>query len=60
MDKKTFKVNIRETLERVVEVEASDDSEAIRKVKEQYYTGDIVLTSEDYVDTELSIFEGSE
>ncbi len=54
--KKIIKVCVRETLERVVEVEASDDKEAIRKVRDSYYDEDIVLTSEDHVGTDFLIF----
>ena len=60
MDKKKFKVNVRETLERVVEVEASDELEAVQKVIDSYRREDIVLTSEDYIDTEFFSFEGEQ
>lgn len=59
-EKKTFKVSIRETLERIVEVEASDELEAVQKVIDSYRREDIVLTSEDYVDTDFVIVEGDE
>ena len=60
MDKKTFKVCITETLERVVELEASDAKDAMRKVRESYYHEDIILASEDLTSVDFSIFEGSE
>lgn len=59
-EKKTFKVSIRETLERIVEVEASNELEAVQKVIDSYRREDIVLTSEDYIDTGFVIVEGDE
>lgn len=56
-EKKTFKVSIRETLECIVEVEASDELEAVQKVIDSYRREDIVLTSEDYIDTGFVIVE---
>lgn len=51
--KKTFYVSITETLNKIVEVQAEDEYEAIHKVSDAYYAGDIVLDSEDFVDTEF-------
>ena len=53
MDTKTFYISITETLNRIVEVQAEDEYEAIQKVSDAYYAGDIVLDSEDFVDTEF-------
>ena len=52
-DAKTFYISITETLNRIVEVQAENESEAIQKVSDAYYAGDIVLDSEDFVDTEF-------
>lgn len=43
-----FKVEITETLRRVVEVEALDASEAEDKVEEQWSDSDIVLDYDDF------------
>lgn len=43
-----FKVEITETLRRVVEVEAIDASEAEDKVEEQWSDSDIVLDYDDF------------
>lgn len=51
--KKTFYVSITETLNKIVEVQAEDEYEAIHKISNAYYAGDIVLDSEDFVDTEF-------
>ena len=50
---KTFYISITETLNKIVEVQAEDEYEAIQKVSDAYYAGDIVLDSEDFVDTEF-------
>lgn len=50
---KTYYISITETLNRIVEVRAEDQYEAIQKVSDAYYAGDIVLDSEDFVDTEF-------
>lgn len=52
-DTKTFYISITETLNRIVEVRAENEYEAIHKVSGAYYAGDIVLDSEDFVDTEF-------
>lgn len=51
---KTFYIAITETLNRIVEVRAEDDYEAIQKVSDAYYDGQIVLDSDDYVDTDFN------
>lgn len=43
-----FKVNVKEVLERVVEVEAPDISAAISEVQRQYDNLEIILDAEDY------------
>lgn len=51
-----YKIEIKETLSKVVEVEAADEGEALRKIQEQYKNGEIVLDSVDYVDTEIEVY----
>lgn len=49
-----FKIIVRETLEREVEVDAEDLEEAFDKVEEKYDEADeLVLDSEDHTKTEL-------
>ena len=55
MAKKKFTVEITETLQRQVEVEAKNEEEALELVQEMYSNEDIVLTAEDYVDTEITV-----
>ncbi len=52
-----YKIEITETLQRQIEVEASSKEEAIKKAKEQYQNQEIVLNENDYVDTEYSYIE---
>lgn len=51
---KTFYVSVTETLNRIVEVRAEDKREAIQKVSDAYYDGQVVLDSEDYVDVDFN------
>lgn len=51
-----YKIEIKETLSKVVEIEAVDESEALRKIQEQYKNGEIVLDSGDYVDTQIEVY----
>ncbi len=54
---KKFRVTITETLSTSVEIEAEDEFDAEDKVQKQYNNSDIILTAEDYVDTEFSTTE---
>lgn len=51
---KTFYISVTETLNRIVEVHAENDYEAIQKVSDAYYDGQIVLDSDDYVDVDFN------
>lgn len=50
---KTFYITITETLKRTVEVHAETADEALQKAEDAYYNGEIVLDSEDFVDTDF-------
>lgn len=52
----TYEVEIQETLTRLVTVEASSPDEAIRKVSANYKAGEIVLDSENYIDTNINLY----
>lgn len=54
---KKFTVEITETLQRQIEVEAADENEAISKVKEMYRNEEVVLDAGDYIDTEFNIVD---
>lgn len=53
---KTYQVEIIETMSRVVEIVAEDDSSAILKAKEKYRNEDIELNYDDMMDTEFIIY----
>ena len=57
---KKFTVEITETLQRQIEVEAKSESDAISKVKEMYSNEEVVLDSGDYIDTEFEVLEKEE
>lgn len=51
-----FKIEITETLQKVVEVSASSLDEALEIIKNKYNNEDIVLDSNDYVYTIIGEF----
>lgn len=51
-----FKIEITETLQKIVEIEAKDLSEAITIVATDYANGEIVLDSMDFVGYEIKEF----
>lgn len=54
---KTYKVEITETLQRIVEVQAENEEEAIKKVNDLYDDCEIVLPDEQtYIDHEIKIY----
>ena len=55
-----WNVTIRETLVRVVAVEAEDAYEAEGAVRSQYRAGEIVLEAEDFSGVELEVKEAGE
>ena len=52
---KWIKVEITETLQRTVEVKAENGRDAIEKVKDMYRNEDIVLSSEDFIDSNFQV-----
>lgn len=52
-----YEVTIRETLERVIEVEADSIRDAESTAFSSYWSGDVVLDSGDYVDVEFTAKE---
>ena len=50
-----YSVEIKETLSKVIEVEANSESDAIIKISQEYYDEEITLTSINHVDTEFEI-----
>lgn len=52
---KKYSVEVLEVLSHIVEVEASDDEDAIERVKQMYRKCEIVLDDSDYKVTEFSV-----
>lgn len=52
-----YKIEITETLQRQIEVEANSKEEAERIAKQKYQNEEVVLSSDDYVDTSISVIE---
>lgn len=51
-----YLVEISETLQRKVEIEADNPSDAIQAAKDKYYNSEIVLNADDIVDGEVGFF----
>jgi hypothetical protein len=52
---KKYSIEVLEVLSRIVEVEALDEEDAIRQVRQKYRKCDIVLDDSDYKVTEFSV-----
>ncbi|MCK9331467.1 MAG: DpnD/PcfM family protein [Candidatus Cloacimonetes bacterium] len=50
---KTFKIEIKEVLSRVIDIDAKDLNDAILKARYLYDSEEIVLDAEDYSDTSI-------
>ena len=50
-----YSVEIKETLSKVIEVEANSESDAIIKISQEDYDEEITVTSINHVDTEFEI-----
>lgn len=49
-----FAIQITETLQRVIEVEASSAEDAEVIVRRRYYSGEPILDASDHVETEIA------
>jgi hypothetical protein len=52
---KKYSIEVLEVLSRIVEVDASDENDAIEKVRQMYRKCKIVLDDSDYIITEFSV-----
>lgn len=50
---KNYTIEITETLQKQVTVKANSREEAIQKVRKKYFDCDIILDSNNYIDTEF-------
>ena len=54
---KTYNIEITETLQRTITINADNEGEALDKVQEMYDNEEIVLDWSDYQDTEIEVVE---
>lgn len=54
---KKFKIEITETLQKVVEIDANDVDDALNIAKQQYRNQNIILDDQDLTNTRISLFE---
>ena len=52
---KKYSIEVLEVLSRIVEVEATDEEDAIEQVRQMYRKCEIVLDDSDYILTEFSV-----
>ena len=52
---KKYSIEVLEILSRIIEVEASDEEDAIEKVRQKYRKCEIVLDDSDYKVTEICV-----
>jgi hypothetical protein len=52
-----YKIEITETLQKTIEVEADNIEDALLKVKHQYRKEEIILDDTSYIDTEFKVVE---
>ena len=55
-----YQVEITETLQRIITVDANDESSAVTIAKQLYRAEEVVLDSSDYIDTEFEILRPDE
>ena len=51
-----YDIEIKETISKVVSIEASSEREAILLAKEKYYLEDSNLKGDDYIDTDIAVY----
>ena len=53
----TYKIEIKEFLSKIVEIEAKNVDEAISKVKEMYIKEEVILSENDFVTYEVDKYD---
>ena len=54
--KRAFQIEIVETLNNIVEVNAENEQEALLKAQDMYRNEEVVLYPDDFIDTKFNIF----
>jgi hypothetical protein len=52
---KKYRIEITETLSRIVETEAENEEEAVETVRQMYRKCNLVLNASDYIETKISV-----
>ena len=52
-----YKVEISETLSRIIEIKAESEKDALNKIKDLYNHEKIILDSNDYTDTKIELYK---
>ena len=55
--KRVFQIEIVETLNNIVEVNAENEQDALLKVRDMYRNEEVILYSDDFIDTKFNIFK---
>ena len=55
--KRVFQIEVVETLSNIVKVNAENEQEALLKAQEMYRNEEVVLYSDDFIDTKFNIFK---
>ena len=55
--KRVFQIEIVETLNNILEVNAENEQEALLKVRDMYRNEEVVLYPDDFIDTKFNIFK---
>ena len=55
--KRAFQIEIVETLNNIVEVNAENEQEALLRVRDMYRNEEVVLYPDDFIDTKFNIFK---
>lgn len=54
---RTFQIEIVETLNSILEVVAEDEQDALLKAQKMYREEEVILLSDDLIDTKFNIFD---
>ena len=54
---KTYKIEITETLQKIIEIEATTQEEALMIAKKMYDEEKVILDSSDYVDKNIKVIK---
>lgn len=54
---KTYKIEITETLQKIIEIDAINEIEAYKIINNKYKSGQIVLDANDFIKKEINFLE---